>query len=216
MLIRREYCFSTLAADKYIVFDIGLNIGITALYLAQQKDVVKVYGFEPFPETFAQAENNLRLNPMFASKIEIFNYGLSDKESQLPIHYNSTKPGSMSTTIDRFPDADNLVTVTLKRASTVIAPIIANSNAAVVLKIDCEGSEGAILNDLAANGVLQNVEIIIMEWHFVYPDSLINLLNDNGFIVFCQTEKINELGMIRAVRVRAVIGDEVFKNSYLK
>ncbi|MDR2839810.1 MAG: hypothetical protein LBV75_00880, partial [Paludibacter sp.] len=79
VLCSEDYHFAD-ADQKYVVFDIGLNIAVTSLYLSQQKNIVKIYGFEPFKETFLQAEQNLLLNPELATKIQIFNFGLSDAD----------------------------------------------------------------------------------------------------------------------------------------
>lgn len=51
-----------LAYDDYVVIDIGMNIGIASLFFAAKKEVVKVYGFEPFEDTYNQAIENFKRN----------------------------------------------------------------------------------------------------------------------------------------------------------
>ncbi|GHV57545.1 hypothetical protein FACS1894182_06670 [Bacteroidia bacterium] len=200
VLCKEEYCFAGLG-EHYVVIDIGLNIGLTTLYLALKPEVVHVYGYEPFYETFIQAENNLRLNPSLKDKISIFNYGLSDTTEIKTFNYSKDFPGSMSTVVNKFPDNGKLEKVELKNASEVLRPIFEHHSETMMLKIDCEGGENEIIPDLMASGLLRKIKIIIMEWHFEPPAKWIKLFNDNGFIVFCDHEIVNYQGIIRAVNI---------------
>jgi FkbM family methyltransferase len=195
------YNFSGLAEDKYIVFDIGSNIGTTALYLAGQKNITHIYGFEPFGDTFTQAEYNIKQNPKLSDKISICNFGLSNKNEIVSVHYNKEMSGSMSTVGDKFPDAKQLVTVELKKASEILAPIIENHSEKIMLKIDCEGAEHRIIPELAVAGLLQKIDIIIMEWHYTNPALLLKILHKERFVTFCNHEIINFQGIIRAVKI---------------
>ena len=55
--------------DRYVVFDIGMNVGIASLFFAQRNDVECVYGFEPFPVTYQRALENISLNVKLMKKI---------------------------------------------------------------------------------------------------------------------------------------------------
>jgi FkbM family methyltransferase len=199
---KEAYHFSGVGEKKFVVFDIGLNIGLTALYLAEKENIAHVYGFEPFPDTFAQAENNLKLNPKLAEKITIYDFGLSDKNEILPIHYNKNLPGAMSTVQDKFSETETVVEVAVKKASEIIGPLIEKHNESLMMKIDCEGAEFEILPELASAGLLKKITVIIMEWHFKNPEILVKLLNENGFIVFRNHEIVNYQGIISAVNVK--------------
>jgi FkbM family methyltransferase len=202
VLQKEEYNFYGLADEKFAVIDIGLNIGLTSLYLSQKKEVTQVYGFEPFKETFRQAEENLKLNPELAKKISIFNFGLGNRNETKTLHYNPEKPGMMSTVVDRFPtdNTETNETIEIRKASEVLLPIIEQHSENIMLKMDCEGAEHYILPDLAVSGVLQKIKIIIMEWHVNNPEFYVRLLRSNGFTVFCTHEIVNYQGIIRAVR----------------
>lgn len=170
------------------------------MYLAQKQEIIKIYGYEPFPETFAQAENNLKLNPKLAEKISIFNIGLGGKNEVKEFHYSRELPGSMSTAVDKFPQNAETAKVQMRNAGEVLQPIFeANEN--IMLKMDCEGGEYEIIETLIAGGLLQKIKVIIMEWHFRKPDLLVQLLNANGFFCFCNHEIVNYQGIIRAVKM---------------
>jgi len=55
-----------------------MNVGVASLYFAIQPYVKKVYGYEPFPETFAEASMNVAANPTMASKLKLINEGVSN------------------------------------------------------------------------------------------------------------------------------------------
>ena len=168
--------------EKFIVIDIGLNIGCTSLYLADKKFVERVYSFEPFEPTLEHARNNMRLNPELAKKICIFGFGLSDKDGATEITYNPDLPGAMSSVADLFRGKGKPERIHLKKAADILGPIFADHpDANVMLKIDCEGAEGEILRDIDAAGLLSRVGVIIMEWHNNVVKPLEELLAAHNF-----------------------------------
>lgn len=193
-----EYHFDM--GEKYVMFDIGFNLGMTSLHKAQDKNCVKIYAFEPFVPTFELAKHNMELNKKLSEKITAFNYGLGDKDETISINYNPDKPGSMSSVKNRFTDCKDVEIIHIKKTSDVLKPLFAKHKEKIFLKIDCEGAEKQILPDLDNSGLIKNVDVIIMEWHFEDPGWIIDLLTRNGFIVFCINVTKNELGMIRAYK----------------
>lgn len=199
VLCKGDYDFYS--NDKYIMIDIGLNIGLTSLSLARKDNIVKIFGYEPFILTFKQAEENLKRNPELAKKIQIFNYGLGDKNEIIDINYNPDRPGAMSSVKNVFKDSQEIEKIEIKKASSVLEKIILEKgNLSIFLKIDCEGAEKDILKDLDLTKLLEKVDLIIMEWHFKWPDELIQVLEKNNFIFFNKEILKNELGFIRAVK----------------
>lgn len=200
VLCNDEYHFD--CAEKYTMFDIGLNLGITSLYKAQDKNCIKIYGDEPFTPTFKLAERNMKLNPKLAQKISIFNYGLGDCDKEIKINYNPERPGAMSSVKNIFSECSDVEKIKIKPTSKALAPLIKTSKGKIFLKIDCEGAEKEILPDLHKSGLLKQVDIIVMEWHFENPQWIIDLLTENNFIVFRLNVIPDEIGMIRAYRNR--------------
>ena len=61
--------------------------------------------------------------------------------------------------------------VSLKDAATMLRPVIEDAKArglAVVVKVDCEGSEFAIFRSLAAAGLLSQIDAFMVEWHAMF------------------------------------------------
>lgn len=194
--------------NKYIMFDIGLNIGMASIFSANKPNIEHIYGFEPFISTFQKAQKNIKLNPNIANKITIFNYGLSDKDKELMLHYNKNSTNCMRTIYDKFEDEQDTIIekIQLKKASSIINEIIKkNPGKKVFLKFNCEGAEHEIINNLAEENLLKDIDIIIGEMHFKSPEKLKENLLSNGFVCFFNTYGIGDnknLGMFRAINVK--------------
>ncbi|GHV16875.1 hypothetical protein AGMMS49938_17260 [Fibrobacterales bacterium] len=198
-----EYDFDNHGED-FIAIDIGMNIGLASLYLARKEFIKKVYSFEPFEPIFIQAKNNINNNPQISSKIEIFNFGLSDENKTIEVFFNSNLPGQMSSVNDRFSIDKNLPkqSAILKKASEIIIPIFAKHKEKIMLKIDCEGGEREILPDLQSSGLLKQVSVIIMEYHDNYYKPLVELLKESGFQTKIYNQNYMEkVGMIYAEKL---------------
>ena len=74
VFIEKDY--NLLSQESFVVFDIGMNIGISSLFFGLKNNVDKIYSFEPVVPTYDQALHNLELNPSYSNKIDAFNFGL--------------------------------------------------------------------------------------------------------------------------------------------
>lgn len=179
--------------DECIVIDIGMNIAISTLFMALKPNVNKVYSFEPFKPTYELGIFNINLNKKLKNKIHAYNYGLGESDKKIELFYDENNMGGMSTIHSNFRN-DHKVTrenIRIKNAANCIKHIIdLNKNKKIVLKIDCEGSEHEILNNLNNRNLLFEVNLIMMEWHNVDDKIIIeNILTNNNFEYICTGEK---------------------------
>ena len=203
VILGREYEFDTGGFD-WVVIDIGLNVGLTSLYLARKPEIKKIYSFEPYP-TFDKAILNMGLNPELAQKIEAYHFGLSDIDVARNLPYDPKLSGCQSSISEKqnrlFGYSDQSAKIELRRASDVLAPIFADagdSGRKVMIKIDCEGAEREIIPDLSAAGLLRRTGAIVMEYHDNYCDPLVEILERDGFSVGVTAVPRMDIGMIRA------------------
>ncbi|MBL0096482.1 MAG: FkbM family methyltransferase [Bacteroidetes bacterium] len=74
------------------ILDIGANIGTTSLYFASLNANAKIISFEPHPDTFKRAEENIKLNSF--RNIELLNIGLGEQKAELKLYeVNENNPG---------------------------------------------------------------------------------------------------------------------------
>lgn len=86
--------------NEFVVFDIGMNRGYSALKFANYDSCKAVYGFEINEETYNFALENLDLNPNLAQKIKAHRYGLSDEDGDIDIYCLPGSDGITTTELE--------------------------------------------------------------------------------------------------------------------
>ncbi len=206
--IFEHQCYNFQTSGETVVIDIGMNIGIASLFFASDPNVRHVYSFEPFKRTYELACANLRLNPTFEAKITPHNFGLAGQDSTQELPYIEERKGSLGVQgmPSNFTPAAvdlNVQRIELREAAAVLRPIFAaNPHANIVLKMDCEGSEYGIFENLAAAGMLGRFQAVMLEWHREGPRPLRDALHEHGFEVFTFGDHPSQVGMLYAVRAK--------------
>jgi FkbM family methyltransferase len=184
VFVKSEYNLNI--GRESILIDIGMNRGAASLLFATNENIKKIYSYEPFKPTFELAQRNLELNPQLSEKINSFNVGLGKTEKTMELPYIATARGGMSTTHDVCKGEKKVKkeVVVIKDAAKEINSILEeNKNKHVIIKCDCEGAEFEIFERLSEEKIVDNIDIVLMEYHFEKPDRLINILTENGFAV---------------------------------
>jgi FkbM family methyltransferase len=196
---RRVYAFR--APRRTIVIDVGANVGFAALHFAGLAEVDRVVAFEPFPRTVELAAENLERNPALASRIELRPYGLAARSQLRRVEFSEEWKGSVG--LSGLPPhlrnraQVHTVTVQTHRASEVIDDLGRDwPRHEIVVKMDCEGSEYEILEDLVASGQIRRISLILIEWHDRGPEQLEGLLLDSGYIVLRGDRPRGRIGMV--------------------
>jgi FkbM family methyltransferase len=190
--------------QKCIVLDIGMNVGTASLFFASLSNVERVFSFEPLVPTFEQAKYNLALNPELGKKIECRNVGLGLRNETIEVAYDFSNKGQAGIHGTEFIRSElknvEKQKMTLVEASAVVRELIErNRELPRVMKVDCEGSEYAIIESLSTSNLLSSFNVIMIEWHRRGPDLLVELLSRAGFLSF--TQRASEtVGMIYATK----------------
>ena len=191
--------------DDAVLIDIGLNRGIASLFFSTYPNIKKIYAFEPFKPTFRLAKRNLELNPQLSQKIHAFNIGLGRADVTLELPYVASATGGMSTTLDVCTGEKNTTkeTVAIKDAAGEIAQILEKSKTEhIIVKCDCEGAEFEIFGRLNEEKLIEEIDVILMEYHRNGPDELIDMITKKGFVVRTKVlSKKMGTGYIYAVRM---------------
>ena len=186
VFIEKDY--NLLSNESFVVFDIGMNIGISSLFFALNKNVTQLYSFEPVVPTYNQAVYNRDLNPNCTSKMETFNFGLGGSTRVEKVLYNAQAKGNCGIRLDAslVLDKNNAeeIEIHIKNIGEVLPDLLVkHPNQKKVLKIDCEGAEYEILEKLSELNLLLDVDVLLIEWHDKGAKILEELLIANNFRV---------------------------------
>lgn len=177
VLARKEYSVPQIHQFKeFVVFDIGMNRGYASLNFASYDSCKAVYGFEIDSDTYDFALENFKLNPNLSEKIKPHNFGLYNEERELDLYYIPGYDGITTTKLEfakiqpewvREREQMKIKKAKVKEAGAVISNIIEKENITsnIILKIDTEGAENKIIDDLIDKGVLNKMDLIIGEMH---------------------------------------------------
>jgi len=142
------------------------------------------YGFDKFIVFEPSTRAITYLKNFNNKKIELYNFGLGNKNKKT-ILYNSGEPGA-SIFKSKFKESEivSKELITLKKASTVLKPYLQDLK--VFIRINCEGSEVEIIEELIKSGLLKDshsflVDFDILKVNSSYPieNLLVKINNDN-------------------------------------
>lgn len=204
IFIDRLYDFS--GGSEYIVCDVGMNVAAASLFFASFPNVQKVYGYEPFELTYQAAKRNLQLNPGISSKIEAYNFGLgkSDETLTVPLPGEGSLGGSTDAAFLKMTDKTidkQTVNVEIKEIVSVLREINQKyPTKKLLLKLDCEGAEYDIIENLQQNGYFEHIEVFMIEYHFKGPMMIKDALSKAGYFILCPVSENSEFGMLYAIK----------------
>lgn len=141
-----------------IVFDLGGYEGewssnIFSMYCPT------IYVFEPVKKFFTEIKSRFSQNP----KIKVFNFGLSKVDEKISINIDKDSSSAFKKT------TGNEETMQLKKAS---AFILENGIKKIdLMKINIEGGEYDLLEDLIAENIVRNIENIQVQFHKFVPSA---------------------------------------------
>jgi hypothetical protein len=74
-------------SDGDCIFDVGANIGLYSIFLTQSHRNLKIFAFEPVPQTFSTLGKNVG-RYMNGSQVKLFNFGLSSKSGKTRFEFD--------------------------------------------------------------------------------------------------------------------------------
>ncbi len=150
-----------------VIFDVGANIGDTAISYHQLFPAAKIYAFEPFPASFTSLSDRVS----GISKIRTFQNGIADRSGKMKFYVNhntSTNsllvPQKMGLSSDKQVANKNNIEV---EVITIDNFCEANNIIAIdILKLDIQGGELAALKGAAKMLANKKINLIYTEAYF--------------------------------------------------
>jgi FkbM family methyltransferase len=190
---KSEYFFPDELNPK-IIFDIGGNIGITAIYLSSKFPDAIIYTFEPLTENFEILKKNIQ----HYQNIKAFNVGLGAKNGSFKVFLSNDSENFGGVSL--YPDpVGNVAESYVLCEVNNINDIVKKHNIGIIdlIKIDTEGAEYDILLSLEEK-TLRNVSWITGELHGNRDFEVLNYLENLGFSIALKKEIDNRLFMFNA------------------
>ncbi|MBU4269702.1 FkbM family methyltransferase [Candidatus Dependentiae bacterium] len=154
--------------EKPFIVDCGSNIGMSILFFKLLYPNSEILGFEPSNINFNLLKKNIENNKLDNTKI--FKKALSNKIESLKLYGTGTPLGSIIS--DNPHNRSNYEIIETDLLSNYI------NKKVDLLKIDTEGAETLIIEDLDSKNKLNFIDKIIMEYHhFTTQNKLSNLLS---------------------------------------
>jgi FkbM family methyltransferase len=139
-----------------VIVDIGANVGASAFWFLKVAPDAKIVCFEPAAENFGCLQANMKPFP----NVQTFHCGLFSEDRDVDLHLGNNQCMQHSVSANH-ETGERLERITLKRASAEFDRL--GLDHISLLKIDTEGCEVPILEDLGAR--LERVDQVHVEWH---------------------------------------------------
>lgn len=181
IFVRQDYFFKA-ETQAPLILDCGSNIGMSVLFFKSLYPASRIIAFEPDRQTFDVLNSNVTRNRW--ENVEVHNKAIFPTDGVIDFFSDPNQPGSlaMSTARERFPGREvNAHKVQAVRLSEFIQGEVD------LLKMDIEGAEESVLNELAESNKLKWVKEMFIEYHHhLNPDEdrlsdLFRLFEENGF-----------------------------------
>lgn len=154
-----EYMFPAIE-DAKVVFDVGGNIGITAVIMSYRYPSATVYTFEPEPDNFYILKKNIQ----GISNIKAFNFGLASTSGRLDLRFPQDDLNSGMFSFYDWGTTDKSISVEVVSVSDFMKT--ESIDRIDVVKIDTEGAEYDILTSIPQE-IMERVMWIEGECHGV-------------------------------------------------
>ncbi|MFA5743031.1 MAG: FkbM family methyltransferase [Candidatus Paceibacterota bacterium] len=174
VFVDKEYTSKIKILDNYTVIDIGANIGAFSLFAANSADNVKVYSYEPAPETFSKLIENIKANNL-EKEIKAFQLGIASKKEKRKIYLDPESSMANSLSLESNHQK-NIEIDTISLRDIFLENNIGECD---FLKVDAEGSEQEIFFSTSSE-YLHKIKNIAIEYDGEY-EKLEKYLKENGF-----------------------------------
>lgn len=143
------------------ILDCGSNVGMSVLYFSTVAPQAKIVAFEPNPHTFALLKKNIE-ERHFTVKLEPVGLGAVAGKALMQTDENEYASQSASVTghLESKQKTLHGVEVEIKPLSQYITGPVD------ILKMDIEGLEGEVINELFQSNKLALVKKLFIEYHF--------------------------------------------------
>jgi FkbM family methyltransferase len=160
IFVRQTYPVQHLNPEP-VIFDCGANLGMATLFFKFFYPRCRITCFEPDPATFELLEKNVANNRL--DRVALFDVALWSEDGTIDFFSDPSDPGSLRMSALAARMKAPAVKVPARRLSEFVGCEVD------YLKLDVEGAELRVFQDLAASGKLRLVRELAVEYHHRIP-----------------------------------------------
>ena len=157
IFFRNIYYFEA-ETDNPFICDCGANVGISVLYYKKLYPNCKILAFEPDRRAFRLLKANVRAN--YFKNVRLINSAIYNKKGFIKFYYDKAHPESISMSIKK----GGRKFTSVRKVPTVLLSSYLKERVDF-LKMDIEGVEDSVINELFQAGKLNIVRECVMEYH---------------------------------------------------
>jgi FkbM family methyltransferase len=183
------------------IFDIGANVGQTAIWFNDYFKNANIYSFEPVKKTYSKLLDNTNN----IEQIKCFNFALGEKEELINIKLFAEESSTLNSLKELSQNIDSNFTETIQVISGDLFCRQNNINQIDLLKIDTEGFEIEVLKGFSEMVKNSQIKAIYCEVGFhsennrnTYINKIFDLMMANNF-KFYGLYEINNMPIKRSV-----------------
>ena len=156
IFVKLAYFFRSSRPDPFVI-DGGSNIGISVLFFKALYPAARVLAFEPAARAHALLVRNVQANQL--QQVDVHRAALGRLDGDVTFYEEEDDPATfrMSTREGRIPGS--ATTVPQRRLSDLVTEDVD------LLKLDVEGAEEDVLDDLVRSRAIERVDQVIVEYH---------------------------------------------------
>jgi len=194
IFIQEDYYFEDLPKQPFII-DCGANIGMATLFFKHLRPHAEILAIEPSPNSLDLLRRNLRENGI--EGVRVVEAALSDWDGKAMYMEEFTSGGS-----NRLSNDGQISVKTLRLTTLIDRPVD-------LLKVDVEGMDVVVLEELERTGKFDLVVRVVVEYHphsmsELYALSiLLALFERNGFRYSIDARSSRPIDAYQSVTVRA-------------
>ena len=175
-----------------VIFDVGAHIGLATIFFNQKYPLARITAFEPNPNIFPLLEENTYYNNI--QNVTLHNIALGKTPSKRTLFIDSTNGGFSTASFskdawDGSQKSIGIEVITEPLSKYIVTPID-------LLKMDVEGTEQEIIEELNESGKIKDIKNIIIEFHPTEKQNIEiikDILKRNNFIIEIREESKEKL-----------------------
>jgi len=188
-------CLDGLGPDAVIYsFGVGEDISFDVELIAETG--AQVYAFDPTPRSI----DWVKAQPDLPESFHLLEYGIADYDGTASFNPPENPEHISHTLLDRPKTSSSAIEVVVKKLATIMAEL--NHTRLDVLKLDVEGAEYGVIDDILGAGA--DIDQVLIEFHHQFKSvpvartrDAIEKLNAAGYKVFHISESGHEYSFIR-------------------